>query len=91
MDRSEQLLGSFSNSVGATKVIGVVIFNLKLYSYDEKIFAYTIRGLGDDLFLGKPWIERNCVLYDAAAQHIQHRRGGVDLRLKGKEEPERVR
>ncbi|KAK2743688.1 hypothetical protein CKAH01_18380 [Colletotrichum kahawae] len=53
VDRSEQLLGSFSDSTGATKATGVVIFNLKLCGYDEKIFAYSVRGLGDDLFLGK--------------------------------------
>ncbi|KAK2758119.1 hypothetical protein CKAH01_16884 [Colletotrichum kahawae] len=43
IDRSEQLLGSFSDATGATKAIGVVIFNLKLYGYDEKIFAYTAK------------------------------------------------
>ncbi|KAF5527020.1 hypothetical protein CGCA056_v001562 [Colletotrichum aenigma] len=62
--RSERVLGSFSNIIGATKATGVVIFNLKLYGYDEKIFTYT---------------------------RIQHRRGGVDLRLKGEGELERVR
>ncbi|KAF5523082.1 hypothetical protein CGCA056_v005720 [Colletotrichum aenigma] len=91
VDRSKQVLGSFSDSIGATKATGVVVFNLKLCGYDEKIFAYTVRGLSDDLFLGKLWMERNCILYDAAAQRIRHRRGGVDLRLKGEEEPERVR
>ncbi|KAF5503436.1 Transposon Tf2-6 polyprotein [Colletotrichum fructicola] len=90
VDRSERVLGSFSDATGATKATGVVVFNLELCGYDEKIFAYTVRGLGDDLFLGKPWMERNRILYDAAAQRIQHRRGGVDLRLKGEEEPERV-
>ncbi|KAH9225125.1 hypothetical protein K456DRAFT_1732147 [Colletotrichum gloeosporioides 23] len=66
VDRSERVLGSFSDAIGATKAIGVVVFNLELCGYDEKIFAYTVRGLGDDLFLGKPWMERNCILYDAA-------------------------
>ncbi|KAF4492180.1 Transposon Tf2-9 polyprotein [Colletotrichum fructicola Nara gc5] len=91
VDRSERLLGSFSDATGATKATGVVVFNLELCGYDEKIFAYTVRSLGDDLFLGKPWMERNRILYDAAAQRIRHRRGGVDLRLKGEEEPDRVR
>ncbi|KAF4476972.1 Transposon Tf2-6 polyprotein [Colletotrichum fructicola Nara gc5] len=91
VDRSERILGSFSDATGATKATGVVVFNLELCGYDEKIFAYTVRGLGDDLFLGKPWMERNCVVYDASAQQIRHRRGGVDLRLKGEEEPERIR
>ncbi|KAK2752944.1 hypothetical protein CKAH01_06185 [Colletotrichum kahawae] len=67
VDRSKQLLGNFSDAIGATKATGVVVFNLELCGYDEKIFAYTVCSLGDDLFLGKPWIERNCILYDAAA------------------------
>ncbi|KAK2769750.1 hypothetical protein CKAH01_15032 [Colletotrichum kahawae] len=54
VDRSERVLGSFSDAIGATKATGVVVFNLKLYGYNEKIFAYTVRGLSDDLFLGKP-------------------------------------
>ncbi|KAK2758094.1 hypothetical protein CKAH01_16925 [Colletotrichum kahawae] len=61
VDRSERLLGSFSDAIGAIKATGVVVFNLELCGYDKKIFAYT------------------------------HRRGGVDLRLKGEEEPDRVR
>ncbi|KAK2771790.1 hypothetical protein CKAH01_14213 [Colletotrichum kahawae] len=91
VDRSERLLGSFSDSTGATKATGVVVFNLELCSYDKKIFAYSMRSLSNDLFLGKPWMERNHILYNAAAQCIRYRRGGVDLRLKGEEEPERVR
>ncbi|KAF5507206.1 Transposon Tf2-8 polyprotein [Colletotrichum aenigma] len=39
VDRSERVLGSFSDITGATKATGVVIFNLKLCGYDEKIFA----------------------------------------------------
>ncbi|KAK2734717.1 hypothetical protein CKAH01_07951 [Colletotrichum kahawae] len=54
VDCSERVLGSFSDAIGTIKVTGVVIFNLKLCSYDEKIFAYTVRSLSDDLFLGKP-------------------------------------
>ncbi|KAF5520608.1 hypothetical protein CGCA056_v007737 [Colletotrichum aenigma] len=40
-NRSEQVLGSFSDIIGATKATGVVVFNLELCGYDEKIFAYT--------------------------------------------------
>ncbi|KAK2763586.1 hypothetical protein CKAH01_15927 [Colletotrichum kahawae] len=54
VDRSERVLGSFSDAIGATKATGVVVFNLELCGYDKKIFAYTVRGLSDDLFLGKP-------------------------------------
>ncbi|KAK2765247.1 hypothetical protein CKAH01_15686 [Colletotrichum kahawae] len=54
VDRSEQVLGSFSNAIGAIKATGIVVFNLKLCSYDKKIFVYCIRSLSDDLFLGKP-------------------------------------
>ncbi|KAK2729512.1 hypothetical protein CKAH01_02486 [Colletotrichum kahawae] len=64
VDRSEQLLSSFSDATGATKATGVVVFNLELCGYDEKIFAYTVHSLSDNLFLGKPWIERNHILYD---------------------------
>ncbi|KAK2728293.1 hypothetical protein CKAH01_11090 [Colletotrichum kahawae] len=64
VDRSERVLGSFSDAIGAIKATGVVIFNLELCGYDEKIFAYTVRSLSDDLFLGKPWIERNYILYN---------------------------
>ncbi|KAK2738322.1 hypothetical protein CKAH01_18783 [Colletotrichum kahawae] len=68
VDRSERVLGSFSNAIGAIKATGVVVFNLKLCGYNEKIFTYTIRSLGDDLFLGKPWIEKNYILYNTTAQ-----------------------
>ncbi|KAK2765869.1 hypothetical protein CKAH01_15549 [Colletotrichum kahawae] len=54
VDRSERVLGSFSDAIGAIKATGVVIFNLELCGYDKKIFAYTIRSLSDDLFLKKP-------------------------------------
>ncbi|KAK2730718.1 hypothetical protein CKAH01_19098 [Colletotrichum kahawae] len=67
VDRSERVLGSFSDATGATKATGVVVFNLELCGYDEKIFAYTVRGLGDDLFLGKPWMERNRILSELPA------------------------
>ncbi|KAK2733926.1 hypothetical protein CKAH01_18998 [Colletotrichum kahawae] len=90
VDRSERVLGSFSDATGAIKATGVVVFNLKLCGYDEKIFAYTVRGLSDNLFLGKPWIERNYILYNTTTQRIRYRRGGVDLRLKSEEEPGRV-
>ncbi|KAK2777093.1 hypothetical protein CKAH01_12218 [Colletotrichum kahawae] len=46
------------------KATGVVVFNLELCGYDEKIFAYTVYSLSNDLFLGKPWIERNYILYN---------------------------
>ncbi|KAK2748575.1 hypothetical protein CKAH01_18061 [Colletotrichum kahawae] len=54
VDYSERVLGSFSNTIGAIKATGVVVFNLELCGYDEKIFAYTVYSLSDDLFLGKP-------------------------------------
>ncbi|KAK2731152.1 hypothetical protein CKAH01_19077 [Colletotrichum kahawae] len=54
VDRSKRVLGSFSDAIGAIKATGVVVFNLELCGYDEKIFAYTVRSLSDDLFLGKP-------------------------------------
>ncbi|KAH9225103.1 hypothetical protein K456DRAFT_1732169 [Colletotrichum gloeosporioides 23] len=43
VDRSERLLGSFSDATGATKATGIVVFNLELCGYDEKIFAYTAK------------------------------------------------
>ncbi|KAK2729366.1 hypothetical protein CKAH01_10315 [Colletotrichum kahawae] len=54
VDRSERVLGSFSDAIGAIKATGVVVFNLELCGYDEKIFAYTVRSFSDDLFLRKP-------------------------------------
>ncbi|KAK2759258.1 hypothetical protein CKAH01_16674 [Colletotrichum kahawae] len=54
VDCSERVLGSFSNAIGAIKVIGIVVFNLELCGYDKKIFAYTVRSLSDNLFLRKP-------------------------------------
>ncbi|KAK2756827.1 hypothetical protein CKAH01_17112 [Colletotrichum kahawae] len=53
VDCSERVLGSFSDAIGVIKPIGVVVFNLELCGYDEKIFAYTVRSLSDDLFLRK--------------------------------------
>ncbi|KAF5519955.1 hypothetical protein CGCA056_v008323 [Colletotrichum aenigma] len=45
VDCSKRVLGSFSDSIGATKAIGVVVFNLKLCGYNEKIFAHKVRAI----------------------------------------------
>ncbi|KAM4054390.1 transposon Tf2-3 polyprotein [Hirsutella rhossiliensis] len=59
--------------------------------FDERVFAYVIPSLGQDMFLGRPWMERNHVVYDAAKQRMYHGRAGVTIRLIGQEEPAKIR
>ncbi|XP_044715138.1 reverse transcriptase (RNA-dependent DNA polymerase) domain-containing protein [Hirsutella rhossiliensis] len=63
----------------------------KPLGFDERVFAYVIPSLGQDMFLGRPWMERNHVVYDAAKQRMYHGRAGVTIRLIGQEEPAKIR
>ncbi|KAF6783741.1 reverse transcriptase domain protein [Colletotrichum sojae] len=70
---------------------GVAVFDLELSGHTQKIYAHVVKGLDPPIFLGKPWMEANRVVYDAAEQRVSHGVGGVTLYLSHQEEPEGVR
>ncbi|KAM4063256.1 reverse transcriptase (RNA-dependent DNA polymerase) [Hirsutella rhossiliensis] len=77
-----------SESVTSPGVVAVVV---ETAGFDERTFAYVVPSLGQDMFLGRPWMERNQVVYDAAKRQVYHGRAGVTIRLVGQEEPAKVR
>ncbi|XP_044715292.1 reverse transcriptase (RNA-dependent DNA polymerase) domain-containing protein [Hirsutella rhossiliensis] len=76
-----------SESVTSPGVVAVVV---ETAGFDERIFAYVVPSLGQDMFLGRPWMERNQVVYDAAKRQVFHGRAGVTIRLMGQEEPAKL-
>lgn len=91
VEKKERKLGSFSADAGEVRSPGVVVFTLKASGHDERIYAYVAPGLGEDLILGLPWMEKNSVVFDAANQRIYHRVADLEIRLWGQEEPPAVR
>ncbi len=91
VDSKPRKIGGFSEA--ATEVVspGVVAFMIETGGYDERIFAYVIPGLGQDLFLGLPWMEKNKVVYDAAKQEVYHGLADISIRLSGQPEPKGIR
>ncbi|OAQ57979.1 Pol [Purpureocillium lilacinum] len=91
VDSKLRKIGGFSEA--ATEVVspGVVAFMIETGGYDERIFAYVIPGLGQDLFLGLPWMEKNKVVYDAAKQEVYHGLADISIRLSGQPEPKGIR
>ena len=39
------------------------MLDVEIGGFVERLFAYVIPGLSEDLFLGKPWLERNAVVF----------------------------
>jgi Reverse transcriptase (RNA-dependent DNA polymerase)/Aspartyl protease len=87
VDTRQKLLNSFAEGTGNLATKGVAVMDLELGGHIERIYAYVVPGLGEDIYLGKPWFEANRVVYDAAQQRISHGRAGIGLRLTGQEEP----
>ncbi|SPO00384.1 uncharacterized protein DNG_03229 [Cephalotrichum gorgonifer] len=91
VDRRKRLLRGYADDNETSEAIGVARFSSDISGYLEETYAYVIPGLGEDLFLGKPWCEWNDVVYYASERRLLHRRGGVELRFTSEEEPSRVR
>ncbi|OWT42540.1 aspartyl protease domain-containing protein [Pochonia chlamydosporia 170] len=91
IDRNPRRLGGFSEATKDVMSPGIVVFMMETGGYDERIFAYVVPRLGQDVFLGRPWMKKNKVVYDAAEQRVYHGVAGITIRLLGQEEPEGVK
>lgn len=91
VDRTKRRLRGFADKSAQTTTKGVVAFDLEISGHVEKVYAHVVDGLDVDVFLGKPWMERNHVVYDAAKRRIWHGKGGVRAYLSGQEESAMVR
>ncbi|KJZ70184.1 hypothetical protein HIM_10407 [Hirsutella minnesotensis 3608] len=91
VDSKPRQIGGFSESSESVTSPGVVAVVVETAGFDERIFAYIVPSLGQDMFLGRPRLERNQVVYDAAKREVFHGRAGVTIRLVGQEEPAKVR
>ncbi|KJZ69779.1 hypothetical protein HIM_10838 [Hirsutella minnesotensis 3608] len=91
VDSKPRRIGGFSEFSESVTSPGVVAVVVETAGFDERIFAYIVPSLGQDMFLGRPWLERNQVVYDAAKRRVFHGRAGVTIRLVGQEEPAKVR
>ncbi|XP_044717381.1 transposon Tf2-3 polyprotein [Hirsutella rhossiliensis] len=87
VDSKPREIGGFSESSESVTSPGVVAVVFETAGFDERIFAYVVPSLGQDMFLGRPWMERNQVVYNAAKRQVYHGRAGVTVRLVGQEEP----
>lgn len=79
VDRRKRPLRGYSEYTQATKTSGVAALTIETGGYIQKIYAYVILGLGEDLFLKKPWCARNDVTYHAKERRLSHREAGVKL------------
>lgn len=91
VDARKHPLRGYSEYTQATEACGVAAFTLETAGFSERIYAYVIPGLDEDLFLGKPWCEQNDVVYYAQERRLYHRRGEIELRFIGEDEPAAVR
>ncbi|SPO07798.1 uncharacterized protein DNG_10493 [Cephalotrichum gorgonifer] len=91
VDRKKRLLRGYAEDNETAEAIGVAKFSSDISGFLEDAYAYVVPGLGEDLFLGKPWCEWNDVVYLAKERRLLHRRGGVELRFSGQEESSRIR
>ena len=87
VDTRQRRLNSFAEETGNLATKGVAVMDLELGGHLERIYAYVVPGLGEEIYLGKPWFEANRIVYDAAQHRISHGRAGIDLRLTGQKEP----
>ncbi len=91
VDRSARPLRGFAEGVNDTEATGVARISVEISGHAEELYAYVVRGLDQDLFLGKPWFEKNQILYDAAKRRMHHGIADVTIHLTGQEESGRVR
>ena len=61
----------------------IATFELDLEGWKDKIHAYVIPDLAYPIILGKPWMEKNDVIYHAKDQRLEIRSTGQNIRQKG--------
>ena len=91
VDSKPRKIGGFSELSESVTSPGVVAVVVETAGFDERVFAYIVPSLGQDMFLGRPWLEKNQVVYDAARRKMYHGKGDVTIRLAGQGEPAEVR
>lgn len=91
VDRKPRRIGGFSEATKDVRSPGIAVFIMETGGYDERIFAYVVPRLGQDVFLGRPWMKKNGVVYNAAEQQVYHGIGDITIRLLGQEEPEVIK
>lgn len=91
VDRKKRWLSGFSGEAKDVLSPGVVVFILETGGHAERVYAYVVPQLGEDLFLGRPWMVKNKVEYMAAQGYVYHGIADIELRLVGQQEPEGIR
>ena len=91
IDTQRRVVKPFSDDSTPLSTRGVVVFDLDIQGFTQKVFAHIVQNLGQDLFLGDPFMAHNRVIYDANAQRFRHGRGGFSVRLENEPEPDSVR
>lgn len=91
IDRSRRLLRGFQDAAEEVRTYGVVAAKIEMSGYEEEILAHVIEGLGDDLILGLPWMAKNDIIFYAKERRIWHGAAGIKVRLRGEQEPFKVR
>ena len=91
VDSRPRQIGGFSGETKEVTSPGVAVLVVEVGGFAERIFAYVVPQLGQDLFLGRPWMEKNRVVYDAGGQQLYHGIADVPIRLSGQEEPKGIR
>ena len=81
VSRKKQPLRGYSEYTKATGTAGIASFLMDVGGYVQKMFAYVVPGLDEDVFLGKPWLEDNDVVYYAKEKRLRHRKGKITLRF----------
>lgn len=72
VDSKRRQIWGFSGEIKEAISRGVAVFIVEVGGFDECIFAYMVPQLGQDLFLGRPWMEKNHVVYDAPRRQLYH-------------------
>jgi len=91
VDRTPCPMKGFAEGIGEVTTKGVAVLTIETSGYVERLYAYVVPGLEPGLFLGKPWFEKNRIVYEAAKQRLYHGRAKVMIRLVDQEEPEYIR
>lgn len=90
VDRKQRTVRTCSDEAGTVRTRGVAGLTIEIGGHEERIVAHVIRNLGQDLFLGKPWMEHNQVCLDLGKQRLLHRNAGISIRFAGEPEPEQI-
>ena len=86
VNRTATSMRGFIKDIRDIKSTRVAVFTIETNSYVERIYIYVISELEEDLFLSKPWFEKNRIVYDVAEQRLYHSCRDIVIQLVGQEE-----